>query len=145
MSGAARLLLAGLCLVLVQGAHAVTTSTFAPAALATPTSAALAPNWCNRVTLRSAELARENEPGIHMARISPTPLLMIVADRDLLTPTDLCLEAYQRALPPKRLLMLAGGHFTPYIEHFDATSQAAADWFVRHLGEGGEQSATVVE
>ncbi|HGE2144530.1 TPA: alpha/beta hydrolase [Pseudomonas aeruginosa] len=108
-------------------------------------SAALAPNWCNRVTLRSAELARENEPGIHMARISPTPLLMIVADRDLLTPTDLCLEAYQRALPPKRLLMLAGGHFTPYIEHFDATSQAAADWFVRHLGEGGEQSATVVE
>lgn len=46
-------------------------------------SAALAPNWCNRVTLRSAELARENEPGIHMARISPTPLLMIVADRDL--------------------------------------------------------------
>ncbi|MCO3190311.1 alpha/beta hydrolase [Pseudomonas aeruginosa] len=103
------------------------------------------PNWCNRVTLRSAELARENEPGIHMARISPTPLLMIVADRDLLTPTDLCLEAYQRALPPKRLLMLAGGHFTPYIEHFDATSQAAADWFVRHLGEGGEQPATVVE
>ena len=60
-------------------------------------------------------------------------------------PTDLCLEAYQRALPPKRLLMLAGGHFTPYIEHFDATSQAAADWFVRHLGEGVEQSATVVE
>lgn len=42
-------------------------------------SAALAPNWCNWVTLRSAELARENEPGIHMARISPTPLLMIVA------------------------------------------------------------------
>ncbi len=108
-------------------------------------SAALAPSWCNRVTLRSAELARENEPGIHIGRISPTPLLMIVADRDLLTPTDLCLEAYQRALPPKRLLMLAGGHFTPYIEHFDATSQAAADWFVRHLGEGGEQSATVVE
>ena len=48
-------------------------------------SAALAPNWCNRVTLRSAELARENEPGIHIGRISPTPLLMIVADRDLLT------------------------------------------------------------
>ncbi|MCR3866463.1 alpha/beta hydrolase, partial [Pseudomonas aeruginosa] len=92
-----------------------------------------------------AELARENEPGIHIGRISPTPLLMIVADRDLLTPTDLCLKAYRRALPPKRLLMLAGGHFTPYIEHFDATSQAAADWFVRHLGEGGEQSATVVE
>ena len=70
---------------------------------------------------------------------------MIVADRDLLTPTDLCLEAYQRALPPKRLLMLAGGHFTPYIEHFDATCQAEADWFVRHLGEVGEKSASVVE
>jgi hypothetical protein len=58
-----------------------------------------APNWRNEVTLRSAELARENEPGVHIARISPTPLLMIVADNDLLTPTDICLEAYQRALP----------------------------------------------
>lgn len=96
-------------------------------------TATFAPAWRNEVTLRSAELARENEPGIHIARISPTPLLMIVADRDLLTATDLCLAAYEQALQPKQLLMIPGGHFTPYLEQFETTSQAARDWFVQHL------------
>ncbi|MGO4810272.1 alpha/beta hydrolase [Cupriavidus sp. 2MCAB6] len=96
-------------------------------------TAAFAPNWRNEVTLRSAEMARENEPGIHIARISPTPLLMIVADRDVLTATDLCLAAYEQALQPKQLLMIPGGHFTPYLEHFETTSQAAREWFARHL------------
>lgn len=94
---------------------------------------AFAPNWRNEITLRSAELARENEPGIYIARISPTPLLMIVADNDVLTASDLCLEAYQRALPPKRLLTIPGGHFDPYIKHFESTSGAARDWFTEHL------------
>lgn len=97
-------------------------------------SQAFAPAWRNELTLRSAELARENEPGVHITRISPTPLLMIVADHDLVTPTDICLEAYQRALPPKQLVMVAGGHFDPYVRCFDETSSAARDWFVTHLG-----------
>ena len=92
-----------------------------------------APAWRNAVTLRSAELARENEPGVHIARISPTPLLMIVAEDDVLTATDLCLEAYQSALPPKQLVMVPGGHFDPYLHAFDRTSTAARDWFVAHL------------
>lgn len=96
-----------------------------------------APAWRNALTLRSAELARENEPGIHITRISPTPLLMIVADHDLLTATDLCLEAYQHALPPKKLVMVAGGHFDPYVRRFDETSTAARDWFCAHLVDGG--------
>ncbi|MBE7198515.1 MAG: alpha/beta hydrolase [Parafilimonas terrae] len=96
---------------------------------------AFAPAWRNAVTLRSAELSRENEPGIHIARVSPTPLLMIVAEQDLLTATDLCLEAYQRALPPKHLVMVPGGHFDPYVRHFDQTSTAARDWFASHLGD----------
>lgn len=94
---------------------------------------AVAPNWRNEVTLRSAEMARETEPGIYIARISPTPLLMIVAENDMLTPTDLCLEAYQRALPPKSLVMIPGGHFDPYVRHFARTSCAARDWFKQHL------------
>ncbi|WP_322045066.1 alpha/beta hydrolase [Paraburkholderia sp. J67] len=94
---------------------------------------AFAPNWRNEVTLRSAELSRENEPGVHIARISPTPLLMIVADADTLTATDLCLRAYKDALQPKQLTMIAGGHFTPYVEHFETTSRSAAEWFQCHL------------
>ncbi|MCA3811640.1 MAG: acetylxylan esterase, partial [Burkholderia sp.] len=70
----------------------------------------------------------------YVDRISPTPLLMIVADQDVLTPTDLCLKAWENALEPKQLLQIRGGHFTPYIEHFYATSQVAAEWFTQHLG-----------
>ncbi len=99
----------------------------------TESAARFAPNWKNAVTLRSAEMARENEPGQYVARISPAPLLMIVADQDWLTPTDLCLQAWETALEPKQLLMIKGGHFTPYIEHFEETSRAAAQWFERHL------------
>lgn len=94
---------------------------------------AFAPSWRNELTLRSAELARENEPGIYIARISPTPFLMIVAEQDVLTATDLCLSAYQQALPPKRLVTIPGGHFDPYVRQFKRTSEAARDWFTEHL------------
>jgi fermentation-respiration switch protein FrsA (DUF1100 family) len=90
-------------------------------------------NWRNEITLRSAEMARENEPGIHMARISPTPLLMIIARNDVLTATDLCLDAYERALEPKKLVIVPGGHFDPYVEQFAITSGAARDWFRHNL------------
>jgi len=96
-------------------------------------TSAFAPNWRNELTLRSAEMARENEPGIHIARISPTPLLMIVAEQDVLTATDLCLQAYEQALQPKQLVMVPGGHFDPYVQQFDRTSGAALDWFRSHL------------
>lgn len=93
-----------------------------------------APAWRNEVTLRSAEMAREYEPGTCVARISPTPLLMLVAREDTLTPTDLALGAYNRALEPKELVLLPGGHFDPYTgAGFELSSAAARDWFVRHL------------
>lgn len=96
-------------------------------------TADFAPNWRNEVTLRSAEMSRENEPGVHIAKISPTPLLMIVARDDTLTATDLCLQAYAQALPPKQLAINPGGHFSPYVEQFAATSSQALAWFVQYL------------
>ncbi|MBL6079691.1 alpha/beta hydrolase [Belnapia sp. T18] len=94
----------------------------------------IAPAWRNEVTLRSAEMLREYEPGTWVTRISPTPLLMIVATEDTLTPTDLALDAYNRALEPKRLVLMPGGHFDPYTgSGFEVSSAAARDWFVQHL------------
>jgi fermentation-respiration switch protein FrsA (DUF1100 family) len=90
--------------------------------------------WRNEVTLRSLEWAREWEPGSAVERISPTPLLVLVAMHDTLTPTDLALAAYARALEPKRLVLVQGGHFAPYSAQFGLTSVAARDWFVMHLG-----------
>jgi FAD binding domain len=49
-------------------------------------------------------------------------------------PTDLALEAYQRAREPKRLVLLPGGHFEAYTGDFDRASGAARDWFLEHLG-----------
>ncbi len=89
--------------------------------------------FINEITLRSMEATIENEPGANIERISPRPLMMIVADNDEATPTDLALAAFNRALEPKRLLIVKGGHFSPYEEHFELTSTSALDWFVTHL------------
>ena len=39
-----------------------------------------------------------------------------MAAGDHLTPTDLALETYKRALEPKRLVLFAGGHFDAYLK-----------------------------
>ena len=96
-------------------------------------TAKVASRWHPQVTLRSLELARQNEPGAFARLISPTPLLMIVAENDELTPTDLALDAYDRAEEPKALEILPGGHFDPYTTHFERSSRVAAEWFVAHL------------
>jgi uncharacterized protein len=92
-----------------------------------------APGWRNEVTLRTVELLMEYEPGAYVERISPTPLLMVVAAKDHLTPADLALEAYGRALEPKRLVLLSGAHFDAYVDDFAGASAAARDWFQEHL------------
>jgi fermentation-respiration switch protein FrsA (DUF1100 family) len=97
------------------------------------TASRRAPGWRDEITLRSVEMAREYEPAVYIARISPTPLLLVAASHDNLTGTDLTLEAYERALQPKQLVLIPGGHFVPYLEQFPASSAAARDWFLRHL------------
>jgi uncharacterized protein len=112
-----------------------------PAALPTPdswtwfteTGRTRAPSWRNEVTLRSVEMFMEYEPGGYVGFISPTPLMMVVALGDHLTVADLALAAYERALAPKRLVALPGGHFDAYVAGFADASQAATDWFVQHL------------
>lgn len=70
--------------------------------------------WKNEVTIRSLEACRAYDPSTFIARIAPTPLLMIVARKDCVTPTDIALNAYSRANEPKQLVMLDGGHFDAY-------------------------------
>jgi fermentation-respiration switch protein FrsA (DUF1100 family) len=73
------------------------------------------------------------EPGAWIGRVSPTPLLMVVAVEDTITVTDLALTAYERALEPKRLQLIPGGHFDAYVSSFDAAGGAALAWFREHL------------
>ena len=58
---------------------------------------------------------------------------MVVARDDRLTVTDLALAAYVRALEPKRLALISGGHFSPYLDQFPLAEAAATRWFREHL------------
>jgi fermentation-respiration switch protein FrsA (DUF1100 family) len=78
------------------------------------------------------------EPGNWISRVSPTPLLMVVAQNDRLTVTDLALAAYEHALEPKRLVLIPGGHFDPYLDGFPQAETAATAWFRAHLREPGD-------
>lgn len=113
-----------------------------PSALPTPESydfflkvvANSAPRWENRVTLESMEKFLEYNPAANIHRISPTPLLMVIGDDDRLTPTDLAIDAYQRAREPKKLVMFKGGHFNAYQEPgLNTTALAAVEWFKQWL------------
>ena len=116
----------------------------APSALPTPDSWAWftqthqlrAPAWRNEVTLRSVEMFTEYEPGSYIAFVSPTPLLLVVALGDHLTVADEALAAYERALQPKKLVTLKGGHFDAYVADFKGASEPAVAWFREHLGVG---------
>ncbi|MGW0037313.1 alpha/beta hydrolase [Gordonia sp. NPDC003376] len=93
-----------------------------------------ATTWKNEVTLRSVEVFTEYIPGAFISRISPTPLLMVVALDDVLTPCDLALGAYEQAREPKKLLTVPGGHFDAYVgAAFDTSAPVQLDWFQTHL------------
>jgi len=89
--------------------------------------------WQNEITLRSTRAARMYEPGLWISRVSPTPLLLVVAREDKLTVADLALAAYERALQPKRLALIPDGHFAPYLDQFPLAAAAATEWFREHL------------
>ncbi|MGE0141007.1 MAG: alpha/beta hydrolase [Ilumatobacteraceae bacterium] len=91
--------------------------------------------WPNRITLKSLEMYGEYEPAAIVDRISPTPLLMIVALEDVTTMAEDCLEAYSRALEPKKLVTFHGDHYAFYTTHFPFASEVAREWFVEHLQE----------
>ena len=58
---------------------------------------------------------------------------MVVARDDRLTVTDLALAAYEHALEPKRLALISGDHFSPYLDQFPLAEAAATGWFREHL------------
>jgi uncharacterized protein len=97
------------------------------------TGRARAPSWKNEVTVQSVEMFTEYEPGAYIGFISPTPLLMVVAAGDHLTVADEAIAAYERALHPKKLEILPGGHFDAYVAGFERASGAARDWLAQHL------------
>ena len=83
----------------------------------------------------SVEALRAYEPFTHIHHIAPTPLLMTIADTDVLTPTDLALDAYTKALEPKQLQLLPNaGHFDAYSGPlFEKNAGVQTEFLRQHL------------
>jgi uncharacterized protein len=100
----------------------------------TETHKKMAPRWENRVTVESIEKFIEYSPAVYLPRLSPTPFLMMVAENDILTPTDVAIAGFGSARDPKKLVILPGGHFDAYVKGFSLSSGNAVQWFKQWLG-----------
>ncbi len=91
------------------------------------------PKWPNQVTLRSVENSGDYEPIAYIKQINPTPLMFIVAKKDTVNTTDVALKAFNKAREPKKLVMIEGDHFAPYVDEFEICSNSACAWFSKNL------------
>lgn len=91
-------------------------------------------NWKGRLTLRSYEPGVASNALPFMPLIAPTPLLMIVARHDVITPLPGQLDAYAAAREPKALHYLEARHYDVYSSPIkELAIGVARDWFERHL------------
>jgi hypothetical protein len=113
-----------------------------PCFLATPdafnwvesTKSASEGRWENRISFESIEHCLYYEPAPRLEAIFPTPLCLIVGEKDFLSPADLSAAVHARAMEPKSLTILKGGHFDAFQgEGFEIASTAALRWFEKYL------------
>jgi fermentation-respiration switch protein FrsA (DUF1100 family) len=92
------------------------------------------PSWKNQVTMESIDINTEYAPAAYIHRISPTPLLMLVASNDITCPVESQKKAFEQAKEPKKLVVIKGGHFDVYREPaLSEFSGAAVAWFRQYL------------
>jgi len=94
-----------------------------------------APTWENRVTVETMEKMIEDDISLALEMLSPTPLLVILCERDPLIPVPLAEKAFARVGEPKRMEKFPVDHFDIYSgEWLDKAAQLAVGWFGVHLG-----------
>ncbi len=98
-------------------------------------NAAGAPNWINQVTMESLENYVEYIPTASIELISPTPLLMVLAEQDSLIPVELARSAFDRAGGPKVLREYPCGHFEVYETEpwFSKAVSSMVEWYAKYL------------
>lgn len=99
--------------------------------------ARLHPNVSREITISSLEQLNAWAPAANIAKISPKPLLMILAMKDALTPPDLALEYYEKAGEPKKKVELTCAHYDIYPEENDTwfalAIKPSIEWFQEYL------------
>ncbi len=68
-------------------------------------------------------------------KIAPRPLLLIAAGDDRLVPPEDCRSLYEKALEPKKLVVVPGfGHYEMYVKPaFDIVMDETVAWFDAHM------------
>lgn len=90
--------------------------------------------WENRLTFESIEHCLYYEAIPHPEAIFPTPLCLIVGEKDFLAAPDLTAAVYAQAIEPKSFTILKGGHFGGFQgEGFEIASTTAVKWFEKYL------------
>ena len=89
--------------------------------------------YVNAMTLRTFDYLRSYEPGAFVARIAPTPVLLVVADHDTTTPTAWQIEAFGNMGEPKRLCRIDCRHYDVYVDRLDEAATAARDFYAEYL------------
>ena len=97
--------------------------------------ASVAPTWNNQLTLESLENYVEYTPTATIELISPTPLLMVLAEQDSLIPVELARAAFDRAGDPKSLQVLPCGHFEVYDTEpwVSKAVGSMVEWYTKYL------------
>jgi dipeptidyl aminopeptidase/acylaminoacyl peptidase len=89
------------------------------------------------VQLASAEAIFAYRPIDVVDRISPRALMVIAVEHDATTPEDHAYALYERAGPPKRLVIQTGTtHYAAYAQYREVVNPMIVEWFERHLVAG---------
>lgn len=93
------------------------------------------PTFHNLVTISSLQEAIQTAPGDYIEAVSPTPMLVIMADPDKTVVIQYTKDAFERAGEPKKLITVNGLHYDAYDKPdvLEAATTAARDWFVKYL------------
>jgi hypothetical protein len=87
-----------------------------------------------RLPLQCAEAIIQYSPEDVVDRIAPRATLLIAVEHDAVTPEEQSVRLFERAGPPKKLMMLKGTtHYGVYNDYFDPIATAVVDWYDRHL------------
>jgi alpha-beta hydrolase superfamily lysophospholipase len=89
------------------------------------------------VQLASAEAILAYRPIDVVARIAPRALMVIAVEGDTVTPDDHAYALYEKAGPPKRLVVQRGtSHYGAYAQYRELVTPLIVDWFRVHLVSG---------
>lgn len=91
----------------------------------------------SQVDLGSAEAIFAYRPIDVVDRIAPRAVMIIAVENDATTPEDHAYALYERAGPPKRLVIQTGTtHYAAYSQYREVVNPMIVGWFERHLVTG---------